>query len=74
MADVLSHKEPMSLQNTTELHDGALKELCFSRQGHSSRGPKVGLVRAAEGQQLTCVASKVQSEMKRLARQCSCNW
>ena len=52
MADVLSHKGPMSLQNTTELHDSAVKEVCFSTQGHSPRGPNVGLVRAAEGQQL----------------------
>ena len=32
MADVLSHKGPMSLQSTTELHDSALKNCVLAHK------------------------------------------
>jgi len=51
-ACVLSHKGACLSEIRQVLHASALKEVAFSRQGHSPKGPNVGL---SEGQQLPCV-------------------
>ncbi len=48
-ADVLSHKGLCLSKIRQNLHDSALKELHFSRQGHSPRGPNVGLSELLKG-------------------------
>ena len=49
MADVLSHKGPMSLQNTTELHDSALKNCVLADKVTTLEDQKLALSELLKG-------------------------
>jgi len=63
-ANVLSHNGPCLSKLQQKLHDSALIELHYSRQGHSPKGPDVGLSEPLKGSSYLMRNLGVNSTMK----------